>query len=444
MVSRWLPACRRRMLVVSVALLALTWTAPAITSPAFASPEIPGRPQSQPIALVGGTIHPVVGPEVPGGTILFVGGKIVAVGKDIPLPDGTQKVDVSGKHVYPALFDSHTDVGLVEINSIRATVDHSEGGPFNPNVKSWVAVNPDSEIIPVTRANGVLLALTAPSGRLLAGRSAVIQLDGWSYEDLTLKAEVGMHVYWPNLEARRGEEQGSGGRPSGGSSVSSLREFWESAQKYRKAREAAADRHPVDVRLEAMLPVLTGKLPLIVTADDARQIQSAVAFAIEQRAKLILHGGYDAPSCAELLKQHQVPVIVAGTYRLPHRKSDPYDAPYTVPERLRQAGVTYCIASAGRFGASGVRNLPYQAANAIAYGLPADEALKAITLYPARILGVAERVGSLEAGKDATLFVSTGDPLDTDTQVEVAYVQGRSVELNDRHKRLWKKYEAKP
>ncbi len=423
-------------------LLALVSVCPA---PGLASPEIPGAAQKQPIALVGATVHPVTSGEIAGGTILFDKGKIIAVGKDVAIPEGAQRIDVTGKHVYPGLLDAHTDMGLVEINSIRATIDNSETGAINSNVKSWVAVNPDSEIIPVTRSNGVLLTLSAPKGGLIAGRSAVLQLDGWSYEDLTVRSEIGMHVNWPAMRTNRRDLERSGPQPpvSRDSPLKPLRDFWEKAQTYHQARSADPTRHPVDARLEAMTPVLERRMPLIVTADELRQIQSAVAFAVEHNIRLILHGGYDAAECAGLLKQHDVPVIISGTYRLPLRNSDPYDSAYTLPERLRQAGVRYCIASCGRFGASGVRNLPYHAASATAFGLPADEALKAITLYSAQILGVADRVGSLEPGKDATIFVSSGDPLETATQVETVFVQGRLVELTDRHKRLWKKYEEK-
>jgi imidazolonepropionase-like amidohydrolase len=192
-----------------------------------------------------------------------------------------------------------------------------------------------------------------------------------------------------------------------------------------------------------MLPVLSRQLPMIVEADDIQQLQAAIAFAAQQKVKLIIYGGYDAPLCAELLKKHDVPVIVGGVYRLPRRRSEHYDTPFTVPARLHAAGVKFCISGSGRFGASSVRNLPYHAAMAAAFGLPPEEALKAITLYPAKILGVAKRVGSLEKGKDATFFITDGNPLETPTQVEAAYVQGREVDLNDRHKRLWKKYEEK-
>ena len=192
-----------------------------------------------------------------------------------------------------------------------------------------------------------------------------------------------------------------------------------------------------------MIPVLAGKVPIIVHANEIQQIQAAVAFASEHKLKMILFGGYDAPRCAQLLKKHQIPVIVGGVYRLPQKRHDPYDEAYTLPERLRQAGLKFCISSYGRIGAANVRNLPYHAAIAAGFGLPEDEALKAITLSPAEILGVSDRVGSLQTGKDATLIITTGTPLETTTQVEAAFVQGKPVQLNDRHKRLWRKYQQK-
>jgi imidazolonepropionase-like amidohydrolase len=375
-------------------------------------------------------VHTVSGQTLEAGTILFDQGKITAIGREVPLPEGTEQIAVDGKHIYPGLIDAYTQLGLVEIESVRATIDYREMGQFNPNVKSWVAVNPDSEVIPVTRANGVLLVLSAPVGGLVSGRSAVLQLDGWTYEDLVLKSDIAMHVNWPSERSRE-------------SSLKALREFLDQARAYRQARQAQPLRQPMDLRLEAMQPVLDGELPMMVSADELGQIQAAIAFAVEQGVRLIIHGGYDAVECAELLKTHDIPVIVAGTYRLPLRPGDAYDAAYTLPARLQEAGVAYCLASGGRFSATGVRNLPYHAATAAGFGLPIDEALKAITLYPAKVLGIADRVGSLEVGKDATLFVCSGDPLDVNCSIERAYMQGRKVELNDRHKRLWKKYEQK-
>jgi len=208
------------------------------------------------------------------------------------------------------------------------------------------------------------------------------------------------------------------------------------------ARKADAN-FPRDARWESLQDVLAGKLPVIVQADDIRQINAAVAFAEREKLKLIIAGGYDAPHCAALLKKHDIPVIVGGTYRLPRRRSDGYDSAYAVPAELHKAGVRFCISGRGRFGANQVRNLPYHAAAAVGFGLPADEGFKAITLYPAQILGVADRVGSLETGKDATLFVADGDPLETPTQVTHAWIRGRRVDLNDRHKTLYHKYEQK-
>jgi imidazolonepropionase-like amidohydrolase len=406
------------------------------------NPEVPGSPQKQAVALRGATIHPVSGPAIEGGTLVFDGGKIAAIGREVALPEKAEVIDLGGKHVYPAMFDAMTDLGLVEINSIRATIDSREIGQINPNVRAVVAVNPDSELIPVTRSNGVLLALTAPFGGLVAGRSAVIQLDGWTWEEMALKADVALHIEWPRpLGPRRaGEDEEGGPRPADG--TEQLRQMLADARAYAAARQADPG-FARDARWESLQDVLAGKLPVIVHADDARQITAAVAFAEQEKLKLIVAGGYDAPKCASLLKKHDVPVIVGGIYRLPRRRADAYDAAFSLPAELQAAGIRYCISSSGRFGASNVRNLPYHAATAAGFGLTEDEALKAITLYPAQILGVADRVGSLEVGKDATLFVADGNPLDTPTQVAAAWIQGRSVELNDRHKRLYRKYEEK-
>jgi imidazolonepropionase-like amidohydrolase len=407
---------------------------------------VPGSPQGQPIAIVGATIHAVSAPPIENGTIIFEAGRITAVGADVSIPDEAQRIDAAGKHVYPALFDAHTQLGLVEINSVRATLDMEETGELNPNVEAWKAVNPDSEAIPVTRANGVLLALVAPSGGLLAGRSAVMQLDGWTWEDLTLHAPAAMHVNWPRMRPARNAREGD---PSGeerrerDETLRRLEDLFTQAEAYHNGRSAEASQQAFDARLGALGPVVAGDLPVVVRADDLEQIQSAVAFAARHKVRLVLFGGYDAEEAAGLLKEHDVPVIVGGVYRLPERRGDDYDAAYTLPERLRKAGVRFCISGESRFAASNVRNLPYHAATAAAFGLPQEEALRAVTLSPAEILGVADRVGSLEAGKDATLFIANGDILETPTHVEEAFIQGRRVDLDNRHKRLYRKYRER-
>ncbi len=427
-----------------VSVIATFLCVAVVVGEARASNEVPGKPQSKPIALVGGTIHTVSGETIVGGMIVFENGKITAIGKGLSLPVGTEKIEIADKHVYPSFFDAYTQLGLVEIGSVNATLDSREGGSFNPNAQSWLAVNPDSELIPVTRSNGILLALTVPNGGLISGRSAVIQLDGWTIEELVVRKEIGMHIRWPLAVSSVANQEGNtAAQPARNSSQKELRDFFDRARTYQKSRAADPSRHPTDLRLEAMVPVLDKKIPVIVLADESRQIQSAIGFAIEQKINIIIYGGYGSAECATLLKANDIPVIISGTYRLPMHASDPYDAAYTLPERLRQLGVQYCIASVGKFAGTGVRNLPYHAANASAFGLPIEDALKSITLYPAQILGVDDRVGSLESGKDATLFVCSGDPLDVSCSIDLAFVQGRQVDLNDRHKRLRDKYEQK-
>lgn len=413
-----------------------------------ASDEVPGAPQRRPTALVGATIHPVTRASFR-GTIVFDAGRIAALGEAVEPPSGAERIAVDGKHVYPGLFDAFTDIGLIEVSTVQGSRDAEELGDFNPNVHAHVAVNPDSEHIPVTRSNGVLLALTSPTGGRVAGQAAVLQLDGWTWEDLTLRPGAGMYVEWPAGAGAGARRRGPPPRGDPGArervdrAIDALRRFFEEARAYRAAREARGAEQPCDARLEAMLPVLAREQPLIVRANGVEEIRAAVGFAVAEGVSLIIHGGYDAPLCAPLLKKHGIPVIVAGVYRLPARRSDPYDHAFTLPERLREAGVDFCISSTGQRGASQVRNLPYHAAMAATFGLPPDEALRAITLYPARILGVEARVGSLDAGKDATLIVTDGDPLETRTAVEMAFVQGRKVDLSDRHKRLWTKYREK-
>ena len=407
----------------------------------LASDEIPGAPQKEVIALTGGTIFPVSGPKIDDGVLVFDKGKIVAVGPAdvVRIPKGAKRIDCSGKRIYPGLFESHSQIGLIEVSAVRASNDRSEVGRLKPNVKANVSVNPDSELIPVTRANGVLLTLTEPSGGLVSGQASVLQLDGWTYEDLTLKSGAAMVVSWPSVPKQL--EKGS--EASSSNSVEHLRKLLDDARAYRKANRAAPQAQKTDVRLAAMFPVIDQRMPLLVHANSLAVIQSAVSFCAEEKLRLIIYGGYDAPLCADLLKKHNVPVIIAAAYRLPRRRSDAFDSGYTLANRLHEAGVRFSISGGATSRNSNARNLPYHAAVSVAYGLPHDVALRGITLSPAEILGVADRVGSLEVGKDATLFVTTGDPLETPSNVTAAWVQGRAVDLSSRHVTLYQKYRTK-
>jgi len=414
-----------------------------------ASVPVPAKPQDHPIALAGGTVHTVSRETIARGTVVFDRGRIVAIGGAPELPANCERIDVTGKQVYPGLIDAFTHLGLTEIDAVRASLDMTEVGDITPNVSTPVAINPESELFPVTRSNGVLLALVAPSGHLIGGTSAMILLDGWTSQDMTLRAPVALHIEWPAMALDR-----SGATPDStlrhqadarDRTLASLRDAFESARAYQRAKAAHGDRtplHPNDQRWEAMIPVLEGKLPVIVHADEIHQIEAAVAFAAEQKFRMILFGGYDAPRCADLLLRYHIPVIVSEVHRLPLRRADAYDDPFTVPERLREAGIEFCLANGERTWNE--RNLPYQAGMAVAYGLPADEALRAVTLYPARILGIADRAGSIEVGKDATLIVTDGDPLENTTHVERAYIEGRQIDLSDKQKALYAKYKQKP
>lgn len=395
-------------------------------STASASDQIPGKPQTQPIAITGADIYPVSTAPIESGTIVFEDGKITRVGRDIALPADCKVIRADGKRVYPGLVEAYSNLGLVEINSVRATVDYREVGDNNANVRAVAAFNPDSEIIPVNRSNGILLAVSAPSGGTIAGRSSMMMLDGWTWEDMTLQADVGMHISWP-----RSDE-----------GISEIEGFISDARRYLEA-VTSGKTQPRDLRLESLARVLDGSLPIIVDATSLTQIRSAVSFASQEGLRLIILGGYDAHKCVKLLKDNEIPVIISGVYRNPRRRHEAYDQPYALPGQLHAAGIEFCISAGGRFGANGLRNLPYNAATAAAYGLDEAEALKSITLSPAKILGVGDRVGSLDVGKDATLFIADGDILETPTQVESAFIQGRVVDLNDKHKQLYRKYTEK-
>lgn len=418
------------------------------SSMAFSSGQIPAKPQDKPIAIVNATIHTVSGPVIEKGTIVFDKGKITAVGANVSVPQGAEVIDASGKHVYPGLVSSDTYIGLTEIGAVRASNDRNETGRINPNVRAEAAFNPESELIPVARANGITTIVTTPAGGLISGTSAIMTMDGWTWEDMTLKAPAALCVQWPNMNIRRGsfvtksEEDQKKEREQ---QLKDLANAFREARAYILAKKAedqkAIPYHNVDKRWEAMIPVLERKVPVVVYATDMQQIQAAVAWAEQESVKLIISGGYDAWRVADLLKKNKVPVLAGGIFRIPSRRFERYDESYMLPKKLYDAGIQFAIVSEDE--AAHERNLPYQAAMAAAYGLPKEEALKAITLYPAQIFGVADKIGSLEVGKDATLLVTTGDPLEIICAIEMEFIQGRKIDLSSKHTMLYEKYKEK-
>jgi len=400
------------------------------------------------VALVGGTIHPIAGLDIANGTVLFVDGKITAVGAAVAVPAGARVVDVTGKHVYPSLLPAATQLGLTEISAVRATVDVAEIGEINPEAHADLAMNFDSELLPVTRSAGVLVAGVTPTGGIVSGSGAAMKLDGWTREDAAIRAPAYVTVTWPSLAIDRSPTARFSARVQEkrrDEAVAKLKDVFAEARAYGKARtaegRAGIPRHDADARLEALQPALEGKIPVLVIADRLSQIRAALAWAKDENLKIVIGGGRDAWRAAGELAAAGVPVVLDPVIGLPTRADEPYDAPFANAAALAKAGVQVAI---NEGDAQFVRNLAHHAAVAMAYGLPREKALAAITLEPARILGVADRLGSLEPGKDATLFVSDGDVLDLRSRVVAAYLDGRPLDLSDRHKRLYERYKSRP
>jgi imidazolonepropionase-like amidohydrolase len=408
------------------------------------------------LLLKGATVHTVSGETIPAGEVLVRDGKIAAVDKALAAADA-QVVDLTGLHLYPGLIALDTALGLKEIGGVRATVDVREVGEFTPDVQSWVAVNPDSELLPVTRANGVAYFEPAPQGSVVAGQSALVALDGWTIEEMAVRKPLALHVYWPGMELNTTPRDQARDKARWKSpdeqakertaKLRALDDFFKEAQAYAKAKDAAEpsqSKAPTpDPSWEAMLPFVRGEYPLVIHADEVRQIKSAVAWAATNQWKIILAGGRDAWRVAPLLATNRVPVIYEHVFTQPVRDTDAYDVHFRAPEFLRQAGVTVVFGT-GVDSASLVKNLPFQAAQAVAFGFPAAEAVKGITLYPAQVAGMAGRLGSIDPGKDATFFVMDGDVLDIRANVKRMWIAGQEVSLESRHTRLYEKYKSRP
>jgi imidazolonepropionase-like amidohydrolase len=415
-------------------------------------------PQSQPIIIVNATIHPVSGPSVESGYISFDRGRITGIGSGTPEePPRARVIDAGGKHIYPGIVAANTQLGLAEMAAVRATNDYREVGAITPEVRAVVAVNPDSTLLPVTRSNGILTVAVFPDGGRISGRPGVIRMDGWTWEEMAIKPDAGMAVSWPQMRpisARWMQQSDSEQMEESRRAYASIDDAFKSALAYIEAK-AANPSLPTDLRWEAMRGVLgspalragnrpegpSDQLPVFISAADVDQITTAVSWAIERKLRPVIVGGRDAEQCADLLKRHDVPVIITGTHTFPKRADAPYDDPFTLPARLHNAGVRFCIASADRTAHE--RNLPYNAATAVAYGLDPDAALKAITLWPAEILGIAGQVGSLEVGKAATLIVTTGNPLEVMSNTHMAFIDGREIDLSNKQTILAEKYREK-
>jgi len=403
-------------------------------------------------AIRNARIVTVNGATIERGTVLIRDGKIAAVGANVSVPGNAKVIDAQGLSVYPGLIDSNTTLGLTEVGQVNATVDTTELGDFKANMKALTAVNPNSELIPVARMNGVTTALTCPRGGLIAGQCALINLDGWTPQEMKLQAPAAMQMIYPviGFGGRRGGgfaqilgQPGEQQRQQRDRQIESLRKKLEDAQAYAKAKDAAAaDKslplRTIDLGLEAMIPVVKGEVPVLIDANGEREIRGAIELADRYKLKLIINGGDNASRVARTLKEKNIPVILGAVLDLPDNEDDSYDTPYARAAELHKAGVKFAFSTAT---ASDVRLLPYHAGTAAAFGLPKEEALKGVTIYPAQILGVDKLVGSIETGKIANLVVTDGDILEFRTKVKHMFINGHPVDLTNKHTRLYERFK---
>ncbi|MCP4203377.1 MAG: amidohydrolase family protein [bacterium] len=408
-------------------------------------------------AYVGVTVHPVSSAAMESATLLVEDGKIAGIGTDLEIPSDAAVVDLAGLHLYPGFVHPLSVLGLTEINSVRGTRDYTEIGEVNADIRAEVAFNADSELLPVAMSGGILTAHVVPTGGIFRGTSAAVRLEGWNWEDMTMSSSVGMHVEYPDLrppapsfrvpkppsedEVKKKKEE----------TLKTINDTLKDARAYAKAVAAAAEGSAPapthDAKLAALGPMLAGEMPLFLYADERTQIESALDWADEQElSNIVLVTGPDAVYLADRLAESDVRVLLNGVHKLPERDWEPYDTPFTAAKRLHDAGVEFCIGDGGGgFRAPHVRNLPFHAAMAAAFGLPKEVALRSVTLSAAEFLGIQDRVGSLEVGKDATFIATSGDPLEVKTRILRAWIAGDEIDFSlDRQKRLYRKYDNRP
>ena len=419
----------------------------------FAQSVIPNSPGKKPtVAIRNATIYPVTSAPIENGTIVFSNGTITAVGRDVAVPQGAMVIDGTGLRVYPGLIDSGSQVGLVEISAVPGSVDTAELGEINPNARAEVAVNPHSNVIPVTRVNGITSVIVEPSGGIISGSSALMQLAGWTPQEMTTKAPVAMHIRFPRLrggrfaEVPQDEEAEKEATKNYRQQVDKLRDTLRDAQAYAKAAAARAKdpnvrRYDRDLVLEALVPVVEGREPVILHASLERDIKAALKFADEMKLKVILADADDVQRVIPELKKRNIPVILGPIFDLPPREDDAYDLIFSNAKALYDAGIPFSIQSQDSHNA---RNLPYHAAACAAFGLPKDAALKAVTISPAQIFGVADKVGSLEVGKRADVILTDGDPLEIVTHVKRLFIGGEDISLETNQTLLYEKFSKRP
>ena len=418
---------------------------------------LPTPPQKGTMYVKNATIHVGNGTVINNGVIQIKDGKIEKVGSDISVPADAKAIDAKGKHVYPGIILPVSNLGLVEVSAVRASSDVREIGDMNPNVRSIVAYNTDSKVINTLRSQGVLMANVVPQGSFLAGSSSVVQLDAWNYQDAAVKTDAGMHLYMPSLMPRPagGRFGGGGGRfgPQQSTTTDPVKEGLNKLEELKsfftqaKAYFAEATHKETNLKFEAVKGLFDKTQKLYVHGNQVRQMLVALDFVKQFNFDVVIVGGSDSWQIADLLKQHNVSVVLSQMHSLPTAVDDDVDQPYKSAAALQKAGVTFSISDDDPQTRG--KNILFNAGTAAAYGLSKEEALQAITLNAAKIMGVADKAGSIEVGKDANIVISEGDLLDMRTsKVTDALIQGREIDLTDKHKllndRFNKKYNLKP
>jgi imidazolonepropionase-like amidohydrolase len=411
---------------------------------------LPAEKQKTPIVITNATVHTGTGTTMENATIVIENGKITAVGKNVSKPAGAQEIDAAGKHVYPGLVLPTSTLGLTEISAVRASNDSREIGDMNPNIRSIVAYNSDSKVINTLRSSGILAANVIPQGDFLAGTSSTVQLDAWNWEDAAVQMDGGMHLFMPSLMPRPnfGRFGGMGGPNAGGAPADPVKEGIEKLERLKsffreaKAYKKGTTQDETNLKYEAVQNLLAKKQKFYVHANTSKQMLVALDFVKEFGFDMVIVGGSESYQIADLLKKNNVSVILQQPHSLPTAEDDDVDQPYKTAAALQKAGVLFAISDDD--SQTRGRNLAFNAGTAAAYGLSKEEALAAITSSAAKIMGVSDKIGSIEVGKDANIVISSGDILDMRTQnVTDAFIQGRKIDLNDKQKELNNRFEIK-
>ncbi|MEQ1677929.1 MAG: amidohydrolase family protein [Chitinophagaceae bacterium] len=412
---------------------------------------LPATAQKAPIVIKNATVHTGEGTVIENATIVIENGKITALGKNVKVPAGAEITDAGGKHVYPGLVLPASNLGLVEISAVRASNDSREIGDMNPNIRAIVAYNTDSKVINTLRSNGILAANIIPQGSFLAGSSSVVQLDAWNWEDAAYQLDGGMHLYMPTLMPRPNFGRFGGGGPGGpnaGTQTDPVKEGLEKIEQLKsflreaKAYMASTDNKETNLKFESVKNLFSKKQKFYVHANTVKQMLVALDFVKEFGFDLVIVGASEGWQIADLLKQHNVSVILNQLHSLPTGEDDDVDQPYKTAAALQKAGVLFALGDDDSQNRG--RNLAFNAGTAAAYGLTKEQALAAITLSAAKIMGVGDKTGSIAVGKDANIIISSGDILDMRTNnVTAAFIQGRKINLDDKQKQLNERYEEK-